>query len=38
MYYLKKYRTLRARYVLPEQDAHMVIQEAAKAQAEAQKM
>ncbi|KAH8552620.1 LYR motif-containing protein 5 [Umbelopsis sp. PMI_123] len=26
MYYLKKYRTLRARYTIPEQEAYMAIQ------------
>ncbi|GAB5592586.1 hypothetical protein Unana1_07486 [Umbelopsis nana] len=26
MYYLKKYRTLRARYTVPEQEAYMAIQ------------
>lgn len=38
MYYLKKYRTLRARYVVPEQNAHVMFQEAARAKAEAQQM
>ncbi|CAO3672857.1 unnamed protein product [Umbelopsis ramanniana] len=37
MYYLRKYRALRARYVVPEQDAHAMIQEAA-AKAQAQNM
>ncbi|KAI9285474.1 lyr motif-containing protein 5a [Umbelopsis sp. AD052] len=28
MYYLKKYRTLRARYTVPEEDAHIALQKA----------
>jgi hypothetical protein len=32
MYYLKKYRALRARYTVPEQEAYMAIQKKLEAE------